>query len=244
MPVSGTWQSCTVLLPVVTETEALRETIAVIESSSGADVREYVMLVCARTSPESLAVCEAFVRADPERFRVHRQALPGLGGAIREGFATARGTHVLMMASDLETDPAVVAEMLARSKGAPDAVVTASRWLSGGGFEGYGALKVASNYLFQKLFSKLYATHLTDMTYGFRVFPTELVRSIAWEELGHPFLFETILKPLRLGATIHEIPARWKTRPEGESQGARGRSLGYVRTGLRIRFRPRADIRA
>ena len=55
----------------------------------------------------------------------------------------------------------------------------------------------------------MYGTHLTDMTYAYRIMPTQLVQSIRWEELRHPFFFETMIKPLRLGVPVVEIPAVW-----------------------------------
>ena len=56
------------------------------------------------------------------------------------------------------------------------------------------------------------------MTYGFRIFPSKLVNEINWEELKHPFLFESILKPIRLQIPVIEIPSKWKAREKGDSQ--------------------------
>ena len=67
-------------------------------------------------------------------------------------------------------------------------------------------------------FAVLYGTRLTDMTYAYRIYPTKLVQSLRWEELRHPFLFEALVKPLRLGVAVIEIPSIWKARMEGESQ--------------------------
>jgi len=66
----------------------------------------------------------------------------------------------------------------------------------------------------------LYGVHLSDMTFAYRIFPTKLVRGIRWEELRHAFLFETLVKPLRLGVPVIEIPSPWKARTEGKSQNA------------------------
>ena len=147
---------------------------------------------------------------------VHRQKLRFLGGAMREAFDLARGTHTIMMASDLETDPALVPRLIARARAHPDAIVTVTRWHSQGGFENYSRIKLVANWIFQKLFSLLYWTKLTDMTYAYRVFPTKLLQAIEWQELRHPLLFETVVKPLRLGVQVIEIPGIWRARTEGE----------------------------
>ncbi len=138
-----------------------------------------------------------------------------------------------MMASDLETDPRDVPILIAEAKKLPDAIITASRWRKGGGFEGYSRVKLLANWTFQKSFSALYATRLTDMTYGYRIFPTRLVQAIQWEEVRHPLLFETLIKPMRLGVKVVEIPSVWKVRHEGESQNTFFRNFEYFKTGLR-----------
>lgn len=134
----------------------------------------------------------------------------------------ASGTHVIMMAGDLETDPADVKHLIAMAKKYPQDTTT-SRWIKGGNFAGYTELKLVFNYIFQKMFSLVYFTSLTDMTYGYRIFPTALIQAIDWQELKHPFLFETLVIPLRLGVKVHEIPTKWKVgiddalQPSGRS---------------------------
>jgi hypothetical protein len=88
----------------------------------------------------------------------------------------------------------------------------------------------------------MYGTRLSDMTYAFRIMPTRLVQSIRWEELRHPFLFETMIKPLRLGVPVVEIPAAWKARHEGESQNTFFRNFVYFRTGLKSRFARKSSL--
>ena len=63
-----------------------------------------------------------------------------------------------------------------------------------------------------------------------------LLQAIEWEELRHPFLFETMVKPLRLGVRVTEIPGIWRARTEGESQNTFFRNFEYFRIGLRVRF--------
>lgn len=236
------FESATILLPVINETGSLMKTVEVIQRTSDRDVKEYIFIVSKKTSAKSLDVCERYRKSDPDRFVTHFQTLPFLGGAIREAFDRARGSHVVMMASDLETDPETVKELIAEAKRAPESITTASRWIEGGGFEGYSQIKLVSNFVFQKFFSFLYGVKLTDMTFGYRIFPTHLMKSIQWEELRHPFLFETVLKPLRLGVPVKEISSSWKARVEGESQNSFFRNFGYFKIGLKVRLYSRDKI--
>ena len=230
------FRSASIVLPVIHETYSLLETIEICERHSAADISEYLLILCAKTTPETVRICEDLRSKNPARFVVHYQTLPFLGGAIREAFDLARGSHVVMMASDLETDPKDVEHFVAMAKRHPDWIVTASRWLAGGNFVGYNKLKLVLNFMFQRVFARLFGTRLSDMTYGYRIFPTRLVQSIAWAELRHPFLFETMIVPLRLGVHIHELPSHWSVRTEGESQNTLLQTFAYVKTGLRVRF--------
>ena len=218
------------------ETVSLRQTVDVILKTSASFVREFIIVVCKRTTQESIKICEQLKSEFGDQVVVHYQTLPFLGGAIREAFLRARGSHVIMMASDLETDPSLVLEFIKNAQKYPDVIFTASRWREGGQFEGYSPFKLILNWIFQKIFSLLYQTKLSDMTFGYRIFPTDLVQSIRWEELRHAFLFETVIKPMRLGVSVQEIPCVWRARIEGESQNTFFRNFEYFPIGFRVRF--------
>ncbi|MFN3328151.1 MAG: glycosyltransferase, partial [Fervidobacterium pennivorans] len=106
------FESASVILPVMNETYSLRQTVEIIERDCASDVKEYLIVVCNRTKKESLDVCEKLKAELGERVKVHFQTLPFIGGAIREAFELATGSHTILMASDLETPPEVVKTMI------------------------------------------------------------------------------------------------------------------------------------
>lgn len=230
VPLPDSFTGLTVLLPVVTETDSLDETVRMLAETCDDDIRQVIIVVCDRTTPESLARCEAVRDVFGDRVSIHHQKLPYLGGAMREAFELATASHTIMMASDLETDPAIAPDMIALSKQHPKAIITASRWAKGGSFSGYGAHRVALNWIFQRLTSLIYRTHLTDATFGYRLFPTSLMQAISWTGLRHEFLLETVLKPVRLGVEVYEVPTKWLPRREGESQNSVAIQARYIRT--------------
>jgi len=231
-----------IVLPAINETGALRETVNRIEATSRAHVVEYLIVVCQRTTSDCRAVAESLVAELTPRVHILEQQLPFVGGAVRDAFEAAQGTHVIMMASDLETDPAAVPLMVVEAQRRPAAVITDSRWKGSVRFEGYNPLKLVLNKVFQRCFAVLYRVRLTDMTYAYRLFPRELIQSIQWEELKHPFFLETIVKPLRLGVEVVEVPTTWRVRGEGESQNTFLRNFVYFRIGLKTLFMPRKRI--
>ena len=203
------YENVTILLPAMDETYSLKETVeTILHTCRRADLCEIIYLLCDKTTEESRKTAESLIslygRYIP--MYIHEQELPGVGGAIREGIMLAKGSHVVMMSSDLETDPNVIKRFIAEAKKAPDHIITATRWKRGGGFEHYNKVKLVCNLIFEKSIAALfYGVGLSDLTYAYRIFPSELMQSIKWEELKHPFFLETALKPLRLRVKFIEV---------------------------------------
>lgn len=230
------FKAVSVILPVISETDSLLQTVEIIERGCAEYIREYIIVACEKTTEASLDACKKLCHKNPKRFVLHFQYLPFLGGAVREAFELARASHTIMMASDLETDPNTVREFINLAMRHPKAIITASRWIRGGEFEGYDRLKLIFNYIFQQFFSYCYRVKLTDMTFGYRLFPTYLVQSIRWEALKHPFLFETLIKPLRLKTEVIEVPSVWRSCTDGVSQNTFFQNFYYFAIGFKVLF--------
>ena len=99
------FEGATIILPVMNETASLEETVRIILRDVKDRVNEILIVVCERTTAEAMATVDRLSEDLGSLVRVHTQTLPYLGGAIREAFDLARGSHIVMMASDLETDP-------------------------------------------------------------------------------------------------------------------------------------------
>jgi len=223
-----------IILPVINETFSLEKIVKIILGENKDSVLEIIIMTAGKTSSESRRVIEKLKSAHGEVIKNFEQKLPFLGGAMRDAFNLAKGTWVLMMASDLETDPRIVKNLIKEAQTGNYDIVTASRWIRGNSFRSYNPIKFVLNFIFQKFFQWLYWTNLSDLTYGFRIFKTDLVQKIRWEELRHPFLLETILKPLRLGAKIKEVSCKWSARKEGESQNTFFANFKYFKIAFKV----------
>ncbi len=238
-PETKEFENVTILLPAMDETYSLEKTVdTIVHTCSRQDLAEFILLLCDRTTQETRKTAEMLISryAGKVPVYIHEQTLPFVGGAIREGIGLARGSHVVMMSSDLETDPNVIRRFIKGAKKYPDRIITATRWRKGGGFENYNKVKLVCNLIFERSIGIFYGVGLTDLTYAYRIFPTRLMQSIAWEELKHPFFLETALKPLRLGVRFVETPAHWAARTEGESQNSFLANFKYFRTAFHNRF--------
>lgn len=110
------FQSATIILPAMNETFSFEQTVDVIvEECDRADICEFIAVVCDRTTKECLSSIE------------NQRKMPGAGvrvygsvadtslrwGAIQDAIDIAKGSHLVMMSTDLETDPHVVANLIA-----------------------------------------------------------------------------------------------------------------------------------
>lgn len=224
------------ILPATDETFSLEETVEKIHAELPSHTIEYLVV----THPKlTTSACRGTItnleKKYGERIVAFDQSRRGIGGAIRDAIDRARGEVIILMAADLETDPAVIPAMLQKFNEGYDLVAT-SRWHGGARFSGYDPFKLMLNFFFQHFFRLLYSTNLTDLTYAYRAYKTPVLRSIAWEEFGFPFLFESILKPLRLGYRVAEVDAPWQARREGVSHNSFWQTFAYTATGIRLRF--------
>jgi glycosyltransferase involved in cell wall biosynthesis len=240
------FENVTILIPAVDETYLLRETVEIIlRTCEKKDIAEFIFLLCEKSTRETVSVAEALVQ-ECENIgvcgHIHYQTTVGAGGAIREGFELARGSHIIMMSSDMETDPKLVRTFIRYAKKYPDKIITASRWKAGGDFKGYNKIKLICNYIFEHAIAFFYLVPYTDLTFGYRIFPSDLMKRINWEESKHPFFLETALKPIRLKVKFIEIPAHWEARTEGVSQNSFFQNFKYFKTAWRIRFMPKSKI--
>lgn len=222
------------------ETYSLSQTVNIIaQTCKPEDLAEIIIIISPqKTTPVTIKTAQELITKYSGRMKIyiHEQTLPFAGGAVQDGIKLARGSHLVMMSADMETDPKLIREFIELSKKFPDRIITASRWKKGGSFSGYSKIKLICNYIFEKSIALFYFSTLSDMTFGYRIFPSKLMKGIKWEELKHPFFLETALKPLRLGVKFMEVPAKWKARTEGESVNGFFANFKYFRTAWHNRF--------
>ena len=231
------FKKLSIILPVINETFSLEKTIKIIMEENKNYIEEIIIITSKyKTLSKSITIIEELKKKYLEKVFHYTQDLPFIGGAIQKGFEVCNGSHVVMMASDLETNPDDIKKMIICSINNPDSIITASRWISNKSFKNYNYLKLVLNYIFQNILKILFFSNLSDMTYGYRLFPSKLVKKIKWVELKHPFLLETLLNPIKLNINIIEIPSKWIARTEGVSQNTFMTNFLYLLTALRIKF--------
>lgn len=238
------FRSCTIIIPVIRETDLLEQVVGtILETCAPSDLEEFIIVVHPEyTAKESFASIEKMRLRCEEAgvaYQVLKQKRPGMGGAMRDALDIAKGSHTVIQNADMALDPCIMAKMIDCAKDTPTTIISASRYIEKGSIEkGYKKLKLIWNRLAQVYCAVLYQSRLTDFTYAYRICPTAYYHAVNWEELKHPFALEGTLKFLRLHLPFYEIPGK----QIGGTQSGYKETMLYLPVSLRIRFMNRKKI--
>lgn len=227
-----------ILITVYSEETTLERTIRELEANNRGYIHEIILIVCPQSSTRCLDICRSLDRTY-SRVSFHLQETTGVGRAVREGMSIAVGNYIAIMSGDLETNPETIDRMVKTIEETNCQVVIANRWMKGGGFRNYDPLKLALNWLFQHIFKRVYATDISDLTFGYKILKKDLADSIQWESVLHEIFIETTLKPLLQNASVCQVPTVWTKREEGLSKNSFFINFRYVGLAIRlIRYIP------
>ena len=182
------------------------------------------ILVVDDGSPDGTGELADALAAAHEDVRVlHRERKSGLGGAYLAGFgiALAEGADfVLEMDADLSHDPADIPRLIAAVRGGAD-VVLGSRYLPGGGAEGWPAHRRFLSRAGGRYAAAVLGLRLTDLTGGFKCFSARALRILDHERVqtrGYGFQIELTYHAARAGLEIAEVPIVFREREHGYSK--------------------------
>lgn len=224
-----------IVLPAFAEEQTITDLVERMHVLLKDDLEEVLIVLSPKSPAKTVEICQAASRAHPATVKVSVQKqTPGVGFAYREGIALARGALAVLIDSDGEMDVEDIPAMLAKQRSTGADLVVGSRWAKGGGAEGYERLKYVLNRGYQFIFRSLYWTRIHDLTFGYKLGKTEILKSLPlmsqFQEIG----CEVTLRTLRAGFKVEEIPTTWRKRKEGVSTNPLGRNMRYAYLALSI----------
>jgi glycosyltransferase involved in cell wall biosynthesis len=166
---------------------------------------------------------EVAVRLRPE-VRVVQQSGRGKGVALRDGFAHATSSIVVMLDADGSMDPAEIGGFVKTLLGGAD-MAKGSRFLRGGGTSDMPWYRRFGNACFVFLVNRVFGSNYTDLCYGYAAFWSHKIATLQLDCDG--FEIETVLnvRALRAGWDVREVPSfeaarvygtgRLRTVPDG-----------------------------
>ncbi len=147
--------------------------------------------------------------------RVINQESAGFGGALKEGFKSAKGKYVIQMDADLSHDPYYIPQLLKeRDKGD---LVIASRYVSGGYMQASFIRRLLS-YILNKFSSFFLKVPLKDMSSGFRIYRKAALDEIEITSRQFEVEQEIVIKLFNKGFKVIEMPFHYRPREAGVSK--------------------------
>jgi glycosyltransferase involved in cell wall biosynthesis len=162
---------------------------------------------------------EALASLASGEIRVVRQPRNmGKGAAIRRGLEMATGDIVLIQDADLEYDPADYPKLIAPILSGEAQVVYGTRAPR---FEGMRWPHRTFNWMAARLVNLLFRGNITDEATCYKVFRTEVIRSIPLKCERFEFCPEVTAKVLKRGLAIREVPISYQARAVGAGKKIR-----------------------
>jgi glycosyltransferase involved in cell wall biosynthesis len=196
---------------------------AVVRDCLGADLRVREVIVVDDGSTDDTGPLAERAGARVLRSTSNR----GKGHALRVGAAAATGDVLVFLDGDGQDDPRDLPRLLdAIAQGADLAI--GSRFLGSFDPGAITAVDRLGNRLLTAALNRLFGAALTDSQAGYRAIRCELFARVRLTALGYDVETELLVRALRAGARVVEVPVRRAARRAGTSD------LASVRDGVRI----------
>ena len=188
----------------------------------------YELVVVDDNSPDGTSeIANSLSQQYPVRV-ITRRNERGLASAVVEGFKHARGDILGVIDDDLQHPPEVIPELLETVMSGAD-VVIASRYVEGGGSEGWSAsrkiISKGSKLLAQVLLSS--ARGIKDPLSGFFLLRREVIDGVELSPTGYKILLEVLVKGK--AREIAEVPYIFRVRERGTSNLTSGEGIRYLK---------------
>ncbi len=165
---------------------------------------------------------------------IRRPAKLGLGSAISDGIKASNSEVIAVMDADLQHPPMLLPRMLHEIERGND-IVIASRYVEGGGIEGWSVIRriisKGAPFLAHILLSK--TRTVKDPVSGFFMFKRKVTENFELKTSGYKILLEILVK----GSynSLAEIPYTFVQRKKGKSKLTLREMLGYVNLLINLR---------
>lgn len=214
-----------VVVPTYNERERLEELVASVSHIYDTHHIQGELVVVDDNSPDGTGqIADALKSRFPLQV-VHRAGKLGLGSAVIEGFATARGEVLGVMDANLSHPPSALPGLLAVLRALDVDIVIGSRYIPGGGAENWPFLRLAMSRVACVLARPL--TSVRDATSGLFLVKRAAVEGVQISAAGFKICLELLLRS-RIDA-VAEVPYTFADRAAGESKMTVRETLGYFR---------------
>ena len=222
-----------ILMPVYNERTVVERCIAqVLTAPLPEDMERELIIVDDRSTDGSWLVLERLAAEHPEIRLFRHEVNGGKGAAVRTAIQQATGDFSLIQDADLEYDPSEYPILIRPLLDGRADAVFGSRYLAGGQTRVLLFWHSMMNKLLTTVSNMFCNLKLTDMETCYKVFHTDLLKSIPIRSNRFGFEPEIVMKSAKRKLRIYEVPISYhgRTYEEGKKIGWKDgvRALGVV----------------
>jgi len=229
--------SLSIVIPVFNEKNTITQILERVDALDlGGGVRKEIIVV----DDYSTDGTREILKITENKFKTfYHDKNYGKGMALRTGFKEITGDYVVIQDADLEYDPNDFKILLNKIVDEKLQVVYGSRRLNHSYLKGRrsGHIFAVGGILITWITNILYRTKITDEPTCYKMFKTDLLKSIDLECVRFEFCPEITAKIAKRGIKIHEVPINYNPRHKNEGKKINWRdAIEAIWTLLKYRF--------
>ena len=222
-----------ILIPVYNERTVVEQSIGqVLDATLPENMDRELVIVDDCSTDGTSAILDRLAAESPQIRLFRHQQNAGKGAAVRTAIDQARGDFSLIQDADLEYDPTEYPRLLAPLLDGHADAVFGSRYLAGGQTRVLPFWHSMINKVLTLLSNMFCNLNLTDMETCYKVFRTDLLKSIPIRSDRFGFEPEIVMKSAKRKFRIYEVPISYhgRTYEEGKKIGWKDglKALGVI----------------
>lgn len=215
-----TARGISVVLPAYNEQAVIAATVTRCVAVLGVLAPDYELIIVDDGSRDQTgAIADALAAANPRLRVVHNRPNRGYGGALIAGFAAAAKPLTFFMDADGQFDIRDLSTLL-RLREAGHRVVLGYRE-----HRRDALLRHVNAWGWNQLVTLLFGLHVRDVDCAFKLYDTNLVRTVDVHAEGAMVNTEMLVKLTKLGVPLVQVPVHHYARQHGSSTGANPRVI-------------------
>lgn len=204
-----------IIMPVYNEKETIKEILKEVQEVKIGNIEKEIILVDDASSDGTRRIIEEEIN-DNNVIKLYHERNMGKGAAIRTGVSAVTGDLVIIQDADREYDPRDYPKLLQPILEKRCDVVYGSRFL------GVSSAMFFWHYVGNKLLTLatniLYNTLISDMEVGYKVFKSEVIKTIPIKSNRFNFEPEITAKILKKKYKLQQVPITYVGRDYSEGK--------------------------
>jgi glycosyltransferase involved in cell wall biosynthesis len=225
-------QTLSIIIPLYNEAATIikvLDKVNLVELING--IQKEIIIVNDASTDNSISLVENYIRSNPDLklSLINLEKNSGKGGAIHSGISKASGDYIIIQDADLEYDPADYNRLLQPIADGMADVVYGSRFVGGHPHRILFFWHSIGNKMLTFVSNMFTNLNLTDMEIGYKLFRSDILKSLQLEEKRFGFEPEVTAKIARIPSIrIYEVGISYygRTYEEGKKiswkDGVRG----------------------